>query len=88
MTLRDGRLGIGTIGGGLAQLGEHNVRNVGVGGSSPLPSTRFLLFEVRSDIVNGADRYTLRALDDRIDGAPSPRSRTFKNKRMTLGTPH
>lgn len=26
--------------GGLAQLGEHNVRNVGVGGSNPLPSTK------------------------------------------------
>lgn len=25
--------------GGLAQLGEHYVRNVGVGGSIPLPST-------------------------------------------------
>ena len=25
--------------GGLAQLGEHDVRNVGVGGSIPLPST-------------------------------------------------
>ena len=27
--------------GRLAQLGEHNVRNVGVGGSNPLPSTIF-----------------------------------------------
>lgn len=27
-------------GGGLAQLGEHYVRNVGVGGSTPLPSTK------------------------------------------------
>ena len=26
--------------GGLAQLGEHYVRNVGVGGSIPLPSTK------------------------------------------------
>lgn len=26
--------------GGLAQLGEHYVRNVGVGGSTPLPSTK------------------------------------------------
>ena len=26
--------------GGLAQLGEHDVRNVGVGGSNPLPSTK------------------------------------------------
>ena len=25
--------------GRFAQLGEHNVRNVGVGGSNPLPST-------------------------------------------------
>jgi hypothetical protein len=36
--------------GGLAQLGEHNVRNVGVGGSNPLPSTTqydpFLRFEI------------------------------------------
>ena len=29
--------------GGLAQLGEHYVRNVGVGGSTPLPSTSFIL---------------------------------------------
>ena len=29
--------------GGLAQLGEHYVRNVGVGGSTPLPSTTFIL---------------------------------------------
>ena len=29
--------------GGLAQLGEHYVRNVGVGGSTPLPSTRLIL---------------------------------------------
>ncbi len=28
--------------GGLAQLGEHNVRNVGVGGSNPLPSTTII----------------------------------------------
>ena len=28
--------------GGLAQLGEHYVRNVGVGGSTPLPSTTVL----------------------------------------------
>ena len=28
--------------GGLAQLGEHYVRNVGVGGSTPLPSTKLL----------------------------------------------
>ncbi len=27
------------LSGGLAQLGEHYVRNVGVGGSIPLPST-------------------------------------------------
>ncbi len=26
-------------GGGLAQLGEHDVRNVGVAGSTPVPST-------------------------------------------------
>ncbi len=29
-------------GGGLAQLGEHYVRNVGVGGSTPLPSTKYV----------------------------------------------
>ena len=29
----------GRSSGGLAQLGEHYVRNVGVGGSTPLPST-------------------------------------------------
>jgi hypothetical protein len=29
-----------STGGGLAQLGEHYVRNVGVGGSTPLPSTK------------------------------------------------
>ena len=29
--------------GGLAQLGEHYVRNVGVGGSTPLPSTTLTL---------------------------------------------
>lgn len=28
--------------GGLAQLGEHYVRNVGVGGSTPLPSTTLI----------------------------------------------
>ena len=28
--------------GGLAQLGEHDVRNVGVRGSTPLPSTSFI----------------------------------------------
>ena len=27
-------------GGGLAQLGEHYVRNVGVAGSTPVPSTK------------------------------------------------
>ena len=27
-------------GGGLAQLGEHDVRNVGVAGSNPVPSTK------------------------------------------------
>lgn len=29
--------------GGLAQLGEHYVRNVGVAGSTPVPSTIFNL---------------------------------------------
>ena len=35
--------------GGLAQLGEHDVRNVGVRGSTPLPSTKpsFLVSEAR-----------------------------------------
>ena len=28
--------------GGLAQLGEHYVRNVGVAGSTPVPSTKFI----------------------------------------------
>jgi hypothetical protein len=32
----------GRSSGGLAQLGEHYVRNVGVGGSTPLPSTTVL----------------------------------------------
>lgn len=31
---------VGWSSGGLAQLGEHYVRNVGVGGSTPLPSTK------------------------------------------------
>ena len=31
--------------GGLAQLGEHDVRNVGVGGSNPLPSTKQSLLD-------------------------------------------
>ncbi len=31
---------VGWLRGGLAQLGEHYVRNVGVGGSIPLPSTK------------------------------------------------
>ena len=30
----------GSKGGGLAQLGEHYVRNVGVAGSTPVPSTK------------------------------------------------
>ncbi len=39
-TLWDSRLASSVPpGGGLAQLGEHYVRNVGVGGSTPLPST-------------------------------------------------
>ena len=29
--------------GGLAQLGEHDVRNVGVAGSTPVPSTKNIL---------------------------------------------
>ncbi len=33
--------------GGLAQLGEHYVRNVGVGGSTPLPSTKPILKTVK-----------------------------------------
>jgi hypothetical protein len=33
--------------GGLAQLGEHYVRNVGVGGSTPLPSTKDCLLITR-----------------------------------------
>ena len=31
------------VSGRLAQLGEHHVRNVGVVGSNPMPSTNFLL---------------------------------------------
>ena len=42
-TLRDPRLASSVPpGGGLAQLGEHYVRNVGVGGSTPLPSTNLI----------------------------------------------
>ena len=43
--------------GGLAQLGEHNVRNVGVRGSSPLPSTKTLLdfyFLIQERLVEGS----------------------------------
>ncbi len=36
--------------GGLAQLGEHDVRNVGVGGSSPLPSTTIVDTALRFEI--------------------------------------
>ena len=34
-------------GGGLAQLGEHYVRNVGVAGSTPVPSTIFITLQSR-----------------------------------------
>jgi hypothetical protein len=34
--------------GGLAQLGEHYVRNVGVGGSTPLPSTTVVNRDART----------------------------------------
>lgn len=36
--------------GGLAQLGEHYVRNVGVGGSTPLPSTKFIFTQLTAVI--------------------------------------
>jgi hypothetical protein len=40
-TLRDASLASPVpSGGGLAQLGEHYVRNVGVAGSTPVPSTK------------------------------------------------
>ena len=41
-------------GGGLAQLGEHYVRNVGVGGSTPLPSTKSFLMYYRPHRNEGA----------------------------------
>lgn len=37
---------------GLAQLGEHYVRNVGVGGSTPLPSTNRFLYTVDYSKMN------------------------------------
>ena len=49
--------------GGLAQLGEHYVRNVGVGGSTPLPSTTFDASASRSPNdtqKNGATRSIVR----------------------------
>jgi hypothetical protein len=42
-TLRDSSLASPVpSGGGLAQLGEHYVRNVGVAGSTPVPSTNLI----------------------------------------------
>ena len=42
--------------GGLAQLGEHNVRNVGVGGSNPLPSTTVLYRHPPEETAIGSGR--------------------------------
>ena len=39
-------------GGGLAQLGEHYVRNVGVGGSTPLPSTKHPLYYGLNPVIS------------------------------------
>ena len=40
-------------GGGLAQLGEHYVRNVGVAGSTPVPSTKKCLPAIESYNILG-----------------------------------
>ena len=46
-------------GGGVAQLGEHHVRNVGVEGSIPFSSTTFLFFILKMNTgiepASGAD---------------------------------
>ncbi len=47
-------------GGGVAQLGEHHVRNVGVEGSIPFSSTTFLHFSIQTMVAgiepaSGAD---------------------------------
>ena len=61
--------------GGLAQLGEHYVRNVGVGGSIPLPSTirragKALSREL-SLLAHGRPPVVLQILGA-ANGAPSP----------------
>ena len=65
----------GRSSGGLAQLGEHYVRNVGVGGSIPLPSTirragKALSREL-SLLAHGRPPVVLQILGA-ANGAPSP----------------
>jgi Mg-chelatase subunit ChlD len=60
--------------GGLAQLGEHYVRNVGVGGSTPLPSTirragKALSREL-SRLAHGRPPFVLQ-IPGAANGAPS-----------------
>lgn len=51
-------------GGRLAQLGEHRVRNAGVGGSNPLPSTNLSLPE-HSNCDESRDNYREERADDK-----------------------
>ena len=60
--------------GGLAQLGEHDVRNVGVRGSTPLPSTirraGKALSRKLSQLAHGRPPYVLQ-IPGAANGAPS-----------------
>lgn len=56
--------------GGLAQLGEHYVRNVGVAGSTPVPSTnsRSRMPDAVFDRIPAGD--TFRPKDDKLWSSP------------------
>jgi hypothetical protein len=53
--------------GGLAQLGEHYVRNVGVGGSTPLPSTILVVPSRRSVL---GQKFLLPGIDHLVSHLP------------------
>ncbi len=57
---------ISPTGGGLAQLGEHDVRNVGVAGSTPVPSTNNLYLRQIPSFMYQFPTWAARVLlDDR-----------------------
>ena len=77
------------LSGGLAQLGEHDVRNVGVRGSTPLPSTKpSVLVPVSVSFLFPIHHRDAGEKVDEFGGMSSDRAPVFSCRRLFQGVSH